>query len=90
MPQDGIRTFLTGAWHYCGRCERKMKLDSEARWQTSILLCNDCFDTYPILVGDIEKQQALALSVIVQAPDLRPNEKLVNPTLEENEFDILL
>jgi hypothetical protein len=45
---------------------------------------------YPVLLGDIERQQALAVSMIDQAPDLRPNEKLVNPTLEENELDILL
>lgn len=90
MPQDGVHTFVGSAWHYCGRCERRMKLDSEARWQNSILLCDDCYDSYPVLLGDIERQQALAVSMIDQAPDLRPNEKLVNPTLEMNELDILL
>lgn len=90
MPSDGVHTFNQGAWHYCGRCERRAKLDTELRWQNSMLLCSDCYDTYPVLLGDIERNQSLALQMIDQAPDLRPNEKLVNPSVEEDEMDILL
>jgi hypothetical protein len=90
MPQDGCWTHLTGAWHYCGRCERRAKLDAELRWQNGVLLCDDCYDSYPVLVGDIERHQTQALDAIAQAPDLRPNEKLVNPTIEKDFEDILL
>ncbi len=90
MPQDGVHTFNKGAWHYCGRCERRMKLDSEAQWQFGVLLCCDCYDEFPVLVGSIEQQQAAALGTIVQSPDLKPNEKLVTPVLEVVDSDILL
>lgn len=90
MPQDGIHTLNEGAWHYCSRCGRKTKLDSELEWQYGKLLCNDCFDQYPILVGDIERNQATILATIIQNPDLRPNEKLVNPDMELVDDDILL
>lgn len=90
MPQDGIHTFNEGAWHYCGRCERRAKLDGELQWQYGKLLCSDCYDCFPVMVGDIERGQATALSYIIQNPDLRPNEKLVNPDLQLVDDDILL
>ena len=90
MPQEGVRTFNQGAWHYCSRCERKAKLDTELRWQYSKLLCFDCYDEYPVLIGSIEQKQATQLEFIVQNPDLRPNENLVNPVLEDSSDDILL
>ena len=90
MPQDGVHTFNEGAWHYCGRCARKAKLDSELQWQFGVLVCFDCFDNYPVQLGSIEQQQAVVLSTIVQDPDLKPNEKLVNPTIEIDDADILL
>ena len=90
MPQDGVHTFNQGAWHYCGRCERKAKLDTELQWQYSILVCRDCYDNFPVLQGSIEQNQAIALATIVQEPDLKPNDKLVNPTVEIDNGDILL
>lgn len=90
MPQDGVHTLNEGAWHYCARCERKIKLDAEARWQYGKLLCNDCYDKFPVLIGSIEARQASVLQTIVQTPDLRPNEKLTNPTIVEESEDILL
>jgi hypothetical protein len=90
MPQDGIHTFNQGAWHYCGRCERKAKLDTELQWQNAILLCDDCYDSYPVFIGSIEQQQAQVLESIVQNPDLRPNEKLVNPVIDIIDSEILL
>lgn len=90
MPQDGIHTFNEGTWHYCGRCERRAKLDTELRWQYGVLVCDDCWDQYPVLVGSIEQRQAEVLDTIVQDPDLKPNEKLVNPTIVEDDSDILL
>lgn len=90
MPQDGVHTLNQGSWHYCGRCGRKTKLDSELQWQFAVLVCHDCYDSYPIQIGSIEQQQAVVLSTIVQDPDLKPNEKLVNPTIELDDSDILL
>jgi hypothetical protein len=90
MPQDGVHTFNEGAWHYCGRCERRAKLDSELQWQYGVLLCFDCIDKYPILIGAIERQQDKVLEQIVINPDLRPNEKLVNPIIDDQPDDILL
>lgn len=90
MPQDGVHTLNQGAWHYCGRCERKTKLDTELQWQYGILLCFDCIDMYPVLIGAIEQQQNKVLEQIVQAPDLRPNEKLTHPTVQVESDDIFL
>lgn len=90
MPRDGQHTFNEGAWHYCGRCERKAKLDSELRWQLGVLVCYDCYDNYPVQIGSIEQEQAIVLSTIVQDPDLKPNEKLVNVVVEMDNGDILI
>jgi len=90
VPQDGIHTFNQGAWHYCSRCDRRAKLDSELQWQYGKLLCFDCYDNWPVLTGSIEQKQAEQLALIIQNPDLKPNEKLVNPILEDSSDDILL
>lgn len=90
MPSDGVRTINESCWHYCSRCERKADLNSELQWQNGKLLCYDCQDEYPIVLGSIERKQAEALSFIIQNPDLRPNEKLVNPITQEVVDDILL
>lgn len=90
MPSDGIRTFNESVWHYCDRCGRKADLNSELQWQYSKLLCCDCYDQYPVLIGAIEQKQATQLEMIVQNPDLKPNEKLVNPIIEDSSDDILI
>jgi len=90
MPQDGVRTFLTNVWHYCNRCGRKTDLNRELQWQYGSLLCEDCFDTYPVLQGAIEAQQARALETIVHTPDMRPHEKLIQPTEQISSDDIFV
>lgn len=90
MPQDGVHTLNQGAWHYCGRCGRKAKLDTELQWQFGVLCCDDCKDKEPIQVGTIERNQATVLATIGQNPDLKPNEKLVNPTIDIDDSEILL
>jgi len=90
MPSDGIRTIGESCWHYCDRCERKGDLNSELQWQYGKLLCYDCYDQWPVMVGSIEKAQAQALAFIIHNPDLRPNQKLVNPTVQDTLDDILL
>lgn len=81
MPQDGVHTLNEGAWHYCGRCSRKAKLDSELQWQNSILVCDDCRDKGNVLVGSIEAARARYMDTIIADPDLRPNWKLTNPEM---------
>jgi hypothetical protein len=90
MPSDGIHTFLQSTWHYCGRCERKMDLNSEAQWQYGILLCDDCLDSFPVLQGAIEAGQTRVLQQIVIAPDLRPHDKLIRPTEQLTSDDIFV
>lgn len=90
MPASGIHTFNQSCWHYCARCGSKADLNSELQWQYSKLLCHDCYDQYPVIVGAIEQKQAEALAFIIQNPDLRPHQKLVNPLVQDTVDDILL
>jgi hypothetical protein len=90
MPQDGIRTFNENVWHYCHRCGRKTDLNREMQWQYGSLLCEDCFDSYPVLLGAIEAEQAKYLEQIVVAPDMRPHEKLIRPTEQISSDDIFI
>lgn len=88
MPSDGLHTFRESTWHYCNRCSRKADLSRELQWQYGMLLCEDCLDTYPVLVGAIEAKQAKALEGIDMSPDLRPHEKLTRPTEQVTNDDI--
>jgi hypothetical protein len=88
MPSEGVRTFRESAWHYCGRCKSKADLNRELQWQYGMLLCQDCIDVYPILLGAIEAQQAKMLQTIDVQPDLRPHEKLTKPTEQITNDDI--
>jgi ribulose bisphosphate carboxylase small subunit len=90
MPQDGVRTFNENVWHYCHRCERKTDLNTELQWQYGMLLCEDCLDEFPVLQGAIEAQQARVLETIVHSPDMRPHEKLVQPTEQITGDDIFV
>lgn len=88
MPGYGINhSFNTGPWHFCSRCGTKTKLNSELQWQFSKLLCNDCYDRYPILVGAIEIERARALSDLIGHPDLMPSEKITNPEIQNGDND---
>lgn len=90
MPENGIRhTFLEGPWHYCGRCGEKTKLESELQWQRGVLLCNECWDNYP-LIGQIDQAIAQYMMTVVQEPDLKPSPKLTNPTLDIDNDDIFI
>lgn len=80
MPSDGIHTFNQSTWHYCNRCGSKADLGSELQWQYGKLLCIVCYDAFPVLVGAIEAGQARVLATIVNSPDLKPHEKLIQPT----------
>jgi hypothetical protein len=72
---DGLRhTYLTGAWHYCARCDVKTKID-DMEWQRGLLLCPSCVDKK--LIGDRE----IAISEILNdgKEELVPVEKLRLP-----------
>ena len=89
MPQKGIRhTLAQGPWAYCGVCGEKTKL-SELEWQRGVLKCNEDYDQYP-LIGQIDQNVALEMMTVVQNPDLRPDPKLTNPTLEIENDDIMI
>lgn len=88
MPSDGIRTFRESTWHFCNRCGRKTDLNKELQWQYGMLLCEDCLDSFPVLLGAIEAKQAKALEAIIIQPDLRPHEKLTRPTEQLTSDDI--
>lgn len=90
MPSDGIHTFNESVWHYCNRCGRKTDLNRELQWQYGMLLCEDCLDMPPVLIGAIESDQAKALAQIVFSPDMRPHEKLVRPTEQITNDDIFV
>ena len=90
MPSEGVHTLNQSCWHYCGRCGRKSDLNSELQWQYSKLLCKDCYDNYPVLLGAIEQKQAIVLETIVQNPDLEPHKKIVDPVVIDSSDDILI
>ena len=76
--EKGLRhTYLTGAWHYCDRCSRKCKIDSEMQWQRGMLLCIAyCVDK--MLLGD--RELAIAEVLSDGKEELAPVEKLRNPS----------
>lgn len=93
MPY-GRRAHSGTAWHYCSRCTRKMKLDTELRWQRGKLLCRFCFDQEgpsqagPGLIGQREVDIAMVLGD--GAPELAPPPKLSNPIFQSPDDDILI
>jgi len=89
MPQYGIRhTYKEGPWHFCGVCGEKTKL-SELQWQRGVLKCSDDFDSFP-LIGEIALAEAQYMATIVQDPDLKPDPKLTEPTLDIENNDIFI
>lgn len=81
-------TYLTGAWHFCARCDTKQKV-SEMKWQRGLLLCDDCFD-YSIfpLVG--QREPAIAAVLEDGKEELTPVEKLRNPQVYEETEDFII
>lgn len=73
------------AWHYCGRCDEKTKLN-DCQWQRGILLCPTCVDK--MLLGD--RELAIANVLNDGKEELAPPEKLRRPTeyTETEEFNI--
>ncbi len=73
---EGLRhTYLTGAWHYCSRCDKKAKIEGEMQWQRGLLLCLSCVDKQ--LLG--EREIAIASVLEDGREELAPVEKLRLP-----------
>lgn len=87
VDQELRHTYLTGAWHYCGRCDEKCKI-ADMTWQRGVLLCPECVDKK--LLGD--RELAIAQVLNDGKEELAPVEKLRHPTqsnhTEEFDFDI--
>jgi len=79
---DGVRTFLQGPWHYCGRCEDKTKI-AEMMWQNGVLLCPTCVDHFMATQGVRERIIAEVLSD--GKVEFMPDPKLTNPTTSIDE-----
>lgn len=76
-----------GAWTFCGRCGDRVPL-KDLKWQRGKLLDAKCYDN--LLIGDIDKARATYMSTIVENPDLQPDPKLTEPTLDANNDDIFI
>jgi len=93
MPY-GRRAHRGTAWHYCSRCTRKMKLNTELRWQRGKLLCRFCIDLEgpsiagPGLLGQREVQIDAVLGDGAQ--ELAPPPKLRDPIYQNPDDDILI
>jgi len=93
MPY-GRRAHSGTAWHYCCRCTKKKKLDTELWWQRGKLLCKECLDQpYPTksgpgLLGFREIDIAKILGD--GKPELAPPPKLRDPNYQNGEDDILI
>jgi hypothetical protein len=93
MPY-GRRSLNTGPWHYCSRCTRKRKLQTELTWQRGKLLCEFCLDQNgassngPGLIGQREIEIANILAD--GSPELAPSPKLRDPMYQNPEDDILI
>jgi hypothetical protein len=94
MPY-GRRSQNKGPWHYCSRCTRKMKLETELEWQRGKLLCKQyCLDREgpsiegPGLLGQREVDIAAVLGD--GAPELAPPPKLRDPSYQNPDDDILI
>jgi hypothetical protein len=69
-----------GAWTFCSRCGDRVPI-AKMRWQRGKLLDDKCFDSFPLL-GQIDKSISDAMAQVIMEPDLMPDPKLVNPTLD--------
>ena len=92
FAQSGLRhTFLRGPWHYCDRCDKKVKI-AICKWERGLLLGPECQDTNsvrgPGLLGvrDIKIAQVLTDG----KEEFVPVEKLRNPNFADEVEDFLL
>ena len=87
MFDQGIRrTFWTGPWRDCARCDRKTKI-ADMRWQRGKLLCDKCFDSWPLLgQREVRIQETLSDG----KEELAPVEKLRDPTAFQEPEDFAL
>lgn len=86
MPNK--HTYNEGAWAFCDRCGDRTPI-AKMQWQRGKLLDAKCYDSFPLL-GQIDKGIADALNLIIESPDLQPDPKLTQPSLDGQNDDIFI
>jgi hypothetical protein len=90
FAQSGLRhTFWTGPWHYCDRCDKKVKI-ALCKWERGLLLGPECQDSNgtPGLLG--ERDVMIAQVLGDGKEEFAPVEKLRNPDFAEEVEDFLV
>lgn len=88
--QQGLRhTHLTGPWHYCDRCDKKVKI-AVCKWERGLLLGPECQDSHgtPGLLGTREPKIAAVLTDGKE--EFVPVEKVRYPDFQEDFDDFLV
>lgn len=86
----GIKhTLWQGPWHYCDRCDKKVKI-AVCKWERGLLLGPECQDSnaIPGLLG--ERDVKIAQVLTDGKEELVPVEKLRHPNFAEEVEDFLV
>ena len=90
FAQTGLRhTHLTGPWHYCDRCDKKVKI-AVMKWERGLLLGPECQDSNSSLGLLGERDVRIAQVLTDGKEELVPVEKLRNPDFTEEVEDFLI
>jgi len=88
--EPGLRhTWLTGAWHYCDRCDSKTKI-AIMKWERGLLLCRKCQDSNAAIGLLGERDIRIAQVLTDGKEEFVPVEKIRNPVFEEAVEDFLV
>jgi len=88
--QQGLKhTHLTGPWHYCDRCDKKVKI-ADTKWERGLLLGPECQDSNAI-PGLLRNREPRIAQVLTDGKEeFVPVEKLRNPQYQEDFDDFLI
>ncbi len=90
FAQTGLRhTHWTGPWHYCDRCDKKVKI-ADCKRERGLLLGPECQDAGGRLGLIGERDVKIAQVLGDGKEEFAPVEKLRNPDFEEELEDFLL
>lgn len=90
FAQSGLRhTYWTGPWHYCDRCDKKVKI-ALCKWEFGLLLGPECQDSHgnPGLLG--QRDVKIAQVLTDGKEEFVPVEKLRHPDFAEEVEDFLI
>jgi hypothetical protein len=86
----GLRhTWLTGAWHYCDRCDKKTKI-AIMKWERGLLLGPECQDSNSPLGLLGERDVRIAQVLTDGKEEFVPVEKIRHPEFAEDVEDFLV